>query len=184
MTAQGKKALILVTDFGVEEPELLRPVEDLKKAGITVTVASDSGDTIQTVTGDKDWASTFEPDTSLDAVAASDFDIVVLPGGTVNADTLRGNEKAQALLKAMTGAGKPIAAVCHAPWTFIDAGLAKGKTLTSYTSVKIDLENAGATWVDEQVKRCPAGGWVAITSRNPGDLDAFDQAIIDELAHA
>lgn len=184
MTAQGKKALILVTDFGVEEPELLRPVEDLKKAGVEVTVASDSGKTIQTVTGDKDWASTFEPDTSLDAVGAADFDILVLPGGTVNADTLRGNEKVQALLKAMTGAGKPIAAVCHAPWAFIDAGLAQGKTMTSYTSVKTDLENAGATWVDEQVKRCPANGWVAITSRNPGDLDAFSQAIVDELANA
>lgn len=184
MTAQGKKALILVTDFGVEEPELLQPIEDLKKAGIDVTVASDSGDTIQTVTGDKDWASTVEPDVSLDAVSADDFDIVVLPGGTVNADTLRGNAKAQALLQAMTSAGKPIAAVCHAPWTFIDAGLAEGKTLTSYSSVKIDLENAGATWVDEQVKRCPANGWVAITSRNPGDLDAFSKAIVDELATA
>lgn len=184
MTAQGKKALILVTDFGVEEPELLRPVEDLKKAGIEVTVASYSGKTIQTVTGDKDWASTFEPDSSLDAVDAADFDILVLPGGTVNADTLRGNDKVQALLQAMSRAGKPIAAVCHAPWAFIDAGLAEGKTLTSYTSVKIDLENAGATWVDEQVKRCPANGWVAITSRNPGDLDAFGQAIIDELANA
>lgn len=182
MTAQGKKALILVTDFGVEEPELLRPVEDLKKAGIDVTVASDTGKTVQTVTGDKDWASTLEPDTSLEDVSADDFDIVVLPGGTVNADTLRGNTTAHALLQAMSSAGKPIAAVCHAPWTFIDAGLAKGKTLTSYTSVKIDLENAGATWVDEQVKRCPANGWVAITSRNPGDLDAFSKAIVDELA--
>ncbi|TWP37292.1 type 1 glutamine amidotransferase domain-containing protein [Leekyejoonella antrihumi] len=184
MTAQGKKALVLVTDFGVEEAELLRPVEDLKRAGVEVTVASDSGNTVQTVSGDKDWASTYKPDTSLDAVTANDFDIIVLPGGTVNADTLRGNEKVQALLQAVSRAGKPIAAVCHAPWVFIDAALAEGKTLTSYTSVKIDLENAGATWVDEQVKRCPANGWVAITSRNPGDLDAFDQAIVDELAHA
>lgn len=182
MTAQGKKALILVSDFGVEEPELLQPVADLEKAGIEVTVASDGGRTVQTVTGDKDWASTYEPDTSIADVDADEFDIVVLPGGTVNADQLRGQETVQQILSGFAEAGKPIAAVCHAPWALIDAGLAEGKTLTSYDSVRIDLENAGATWVDEQVKRCPAGGWVAITSRNPGDLDAFDQAIVDELA--
>lgn len=182
MTAQGAKALILVTEFGVEEPELLQPVDDLEKAGIEVTVASDSGATIQTVTGDKDWASTYEPDTAIGDVDADEFDIVILPGGTVNADQLRGREDVQQILSGFAEAGKPIAAVCHAPWALIDAGLAEGKTLTSYDSVRIDLENAGATWVDQQVKRCPGGGWIAITSRNPGDLDAFDQAIIDEVS--
>ncbi|YAL82995.1 type 1 glutamine amidotransferase domain-containing protein [Dermacoccaceae bacterium W4C1] len=182
MSAQSKKALVLVTDFGIEEPELVQPVKDLKAAGIEVTVASTTGQQIQTVTGDKDWASTVVPDTGLDQVNGDDYDVVVLPGGTVNADTLRGNEQVTQLLGSFAQAGKPIAAICHAPWAFIDAGLAKGKTLTSFTSVRLDLENAGATWVDQEVKRCPANGWVAITSRNPGDLDAFSAAIVSELS--
>lgn len=184
MTAEGKKALVIVSEFGVEEPELLQPVADLEAAGVEVTVASDTGGTIQTVTGDKDWASTYEPSTAIDQVSAADYDVVVVPGGTVNADTLRGNADVQQILQTTAEAGKTIAAICHAPWTLIDAGLTEGKTLTSYTSVRIDLENAGANWVDQGLKRCPANGWVLLTSRNPGDLDAFGRAIVDELADA
>ncbi|WP_153503413.1 type 1 glutamine amidotransferase domain-containing protein [Cumulibacter manganitolerans] len=180
MTKQ-QRALVAVTDFGVEEPELLTPVGKLRAAGVEVTVASDSGKTIQTVQGDKDWASTYEPDSALDDVSADDFDVLVLPGGTVNADNARGNEQLQSLINAFASAAKPIAAICHAPWTLIDAGRAEGKKLTSYPSLRLDLQNAGSTWVDEELVRCTANDWVLLTSRNPDDLDAFCSGILDEL---
>jgi protease I len=181
MAVSDKRALVVSTDFGVEEAELVSPATALRDAGIGVTVASSTGNTIQSVNGDKEWASTIEPDSGLDAVRADDFDIVVVPGGTVNADTLRGNRQFQELLRAFVSAGKPVAEICHAPWTLIDAGLARGKTLTSYASLRLDLINAGATWQDTELQRCDAGGWVLLTSRNPDDLDAFNAAILKEL---
>lgn len=180
-TEPMRAALVICTDFGVEEAELTAPTDALRDAGVAVTVASTGGGTIQTVTGDKDWASTVQSDRSLAEVTAAEFDIVVAPGGTVNADTLRGNSDAQRLLRAFVDAQKPIAAICHAPWILIDADLAAGKTLTSYSSLSIDLVNAGANWVDESVFRCPADGWVLITSRNPGDLEDFNRMILAEL---
>ncbi|QDP94863.1 type 1 glutamine amidotransferase [Microlunatus elymi] len=181
MPVTDKRALVVTTDFGVEEAELVSPTKDLRDAGVDVTVASSTGKTIQTVNGDKEWASTVEPDSPLEGLRAEDYDIVIIPGGTVNADTLRGNEQLQELLRETASAQKPIAAICHGPWTLIDAGLARGKTLTSYPSLRLDLINAGATWEDQQLQRCTANGWVLLTSRNPGDLDAFNAAIIDEL---
>jgi protease I len=178
----SKKALVITTDFGVEEAELNSPVTDLTAAGIDVTVASVSGQGIQTVQSDRDHASVVQANTALADVDGQDYDLLVVPGGTVNADGLRGNPDAQRLVAGFAEAGKPIGAICHGPWITIDAGVAKGKTLTSYGSLKPDLENAGATWVDQEVKRCPANGWVLITSRNPGDLPAFDQALVDELS--
>lgn len=173
--------LIAVTDFGIEEPELLEPIKALREAGIDVTVASTSGSTIQTVTGDKDWASTLEADTTLAEASVDDHDLLVIPGGTVNADTLRIDEDARRLVSGFAHAGKPVAAICHGPWVLIDAGVVEGKTLTSYQSIRPDLENAGATWVDTDLKRCPGNDWVLLTSRNPDDLSAFTKAIIDEL---
>ena len=108
-------------------------------------------------------------------------DILVIPGGTVNADTLRINPDAQKIIQHFTDHQKPIAAICHAPWTLINAERIRDKNLTSYKSIKLDLENAGATWVDEQVHRCNTGGWVLITSRDPNDIPAFNQAILEEL---
>ena len=181
MPITDKHALVVNTDFGVEEAELISPTQALRDAGVDVTVVSSTGKRIQTVNGDKDWASTVEPDSGLDAVRAEDFDIVVVPGGTVNADTLRGDRKFQELLRSFASAGKPVAEICHAPWTLIDAGLARDKTLTSYSSLRLDLINAGATWQDTELQRCDAAGWVLLTSRNPGDLDAFNTAILEEL---
>jgi protease I len=111
------------------------------------------------------------------------FNTLVIPGGTVNADTLRQDAAALRLIKEFADAGKTIAAICHGPWALIDAGVIKGKTLTSYKSVRIDLENAGAAgWVDEPVKQCQANGWTLITSRTPDDLPAFNDAIAKALA--
>lgn len=178
----AKKAVIIATGFGVEEPEIISPRDALTSAGIDVTIASNSGNDIQTVTGDKDWASTVKADTTLDKISADDYDLVVLPGGTVNADTLRIDTEAQRILNEFASAHKPVGAICHAPWALIDAGLTEGKTMTSYQSIRTDLKNAGAHWVDEEVFRCPGNDWVLITSRNPHDLPAFTKALIDELA--
>ena len=149
------RALIAVTDFGVEEAELVEPLNALKKAGIEVTVASNSGESIQTVTGDKDWASKVNADSRLADAKASDYDLLVIPGGTVNADTLRIDEDGRRLVKEFATAGKPVGAICHGPWVLIDADVAKGKTMTSYISIRPDLENAGVSWVDKELFRCP-----------------------------
>ena len=118
------RALIAATDFGVEEAEIVEPINSLKKAGIEVTVASNSGEAIQTVTGDKDWASKIDADSTLADVKADDYDLLVIPGGTVNADTLRVDEDARRLVKEFSSAGKPLGAICHGPWVLIDAGVA------------------------------------------------------------
>lgn len=110
--------------------------------------------------------------------------MLLVPGGTVNADTLRQDSEARRLVREFSDAGKTVAAICHGPWLLIDAGVARGKTLTSYSSVRIDLTNAGADWVDTRVKVCPANGWTLITSRNPGDLQAFNEAIGEALQAA
>ena len=175
------RALIAVTDFGVEETELVEPLNALTKTGIEVTVASNSGEPIQTVTGDKDWASKVNADSKLADVKAADYNLLVIPGGTVNADTLRIDEDGRRLVKEFAAAGKPIGAICHGPWVLIDAGVAKGKTMTSYISIRPDLENAGADWVDKELFRCPGNGWVLLTSRNPNDLPAFTKALVDEI---
>ncbi|MDO4412378.1 type 1 glutamine amidotransferase domain-containing protein [Cutibacterium sp.] len=176
------RALIAVTDFGVEEAEIVEPLNALKKAGIEVTVASNSGENIQTVTGDKNWASTVDADSKLSDAKAADYDLLVIPGGTVNADALRVDEDGRRLVKEFSSAGKPVGAICHGPWVLIDAGVAKSKKLTSYISIRPDLENAGANWVDEELVRCPGNDWVLITSRNPNDLPAFTKALVDEVA--
>ena len=106
---------------------------------------------------------------------------MVIPGGTVNADQLRIDENAKQIIQYFTDHAKPIAAICHAPWVLINAERIKDKNLTSYKSIRLDLENAGANWVDETVHRCNTGGWVLISSRNPDDIPYFNQAIVQEL---
>lgn len=179
----GKKILIITSNTGIERDELLKPLEALRGYGATVTHASSKGGTTQTFVGDTEKDKTVESDAKLSDVAGSDFDALVIPGGTVNADTLRQDAAALALINDFVKAGKTIAAICHGPWALIDAGVIKGKTLTSYKSVRIDLENAGAAgWVDAEVKECQANGWTLITSRTPDDLPAFNAAIAKVVA--
>ncbi|WP_448651863.1 type 1 glutamine amidotransferase domain-containing protein [Pseudomonas fluorescens] len=179
----GKKILIITSNTGIERDELLKPLEALRGYGATVTHASSKGGTTQTFVGDTEKDKTVESDAKLSDVAGSDFDALVIPGGTVNADTLRQDAAALALINDFVKAGKTIAAICHGPWALIDAGVIKGKTLTSYKSVRIDLENAGAAgWVDAEVKECQANGWTLITSRTPDDLPAFNAAIAKAVA--
>ncbi|MGF7190622.1 protease I [Robbsia andropogonis] len=179
----GKKVLLITSNAGVERDELLEPLKALAADGGTIIHASIDGGAVQTVLHDTEKDAVVQSTVKLANVSAKDFDVLVVPGGTVNADQLRVNEAAQHLVQAFVKASKPIAAICHGPWVLVDAGVVKGKTLTSYQSVKTDLLNAGALdWVDKNVIRCPANGWTLITSRNPHDLDAFSGAIAEELA--
>lgn len=182
---QGKKILIITSNTGIERDELVKPLEALRGFGATVTHASVEGGTTQTFLHDTEKDKTIESDGKLAGLNAADFDALVIPGGTVNADTLRQDADAQRLVKAFADSGKVVAAICHGPWLLINAGVIEGKTLTSYPSVRLDLENAGAAkWVDEQVKECGANGWTLITSRTPDDLPAFSEAIAKAVAAA
>ncbi|WP_431953012.1 type 1 glutamine amidotransferase domain-containing protein [Nocardia lijiangensis] len=177
----GARVLVLTSNTGVEHDELLVPRDELRKRGAQVTHAAPKSEPVQTFRHDVDKDETVSPDAALDAVDVDDFDALVVPGGTVNADKLRVDERAVALAKDFAGAGKPIAAICHGPWLLVEADLVRGKTLTSYHSVRTDVGNAGGSWVDEPVVRSPEGGWTLITSRAPRDLRDFVGAISTEL---
>lgn len=181
----GKKILIITSNTGIERDELAKPMEALRALGASVTHGSSDGGTTQTFVGDTEKDRTFESQTSLAGLHASEFDALVIPGGTVNADTLRLDENAQRLVNEFTQAGKTVAAICHGPWVLVEAGVVPGKTLTSYPSIKTDLINADAAgWVDQEVKQCPANGWTLITSRKPDDIPAFNEAIAAALEAA
>jgi protease I len=175
MELSGKKIAILATN-GFEQSELEIPRDRLKMAGATVDVVSlAAGD----ITGwdKKDWGRAVTVDKTLDQVSASDYDAVVLPGGQINPDLLRVEPKALQFVKAIFDAQKIVAAVCHAPWLLIETGIAKGRKMTSYKSIKTDVINAGAKWEDSQVVVDQG----VITSRNPGDLEAFSAKIVEEV---
>lgn len=179
----GKNILIITSNTGIERDELLKPLQTLRGYGATVTHGSSKGGTVQTFVGDTEKDQTVESEVKLSQVLSSDFDALVIPGGTVNADTLRQDASALKLINDFVKAGKTVAAICHGPWALIDAGVIEGKTLTAYKSVRIDLENAGAAGVvDAQVKECKANGWTLITSRTPDDLPAFNEAIAKAVA--
>lgn len=171
----GKTILILATN-GFEQSELEVPQRELKAAGATVEVASPESGEIKGW-DKKDWGRAVKVDKSLDAVRADQYDAIVLPGGQMNPDTLRGNDKALALIKSFFEQGKVVAAVCHAPWLLIDTGIAKGRKLTSYKTIRQDLINAGAQWEDSTVVTDKG----VVTSRNPDDLPAFVAKIIEEV---
>ncbi|MEU3747817.1 MULTISPECIES: type 1 glutamine amidotransferase domain-containing protein [Streptomyces] len=184
MSLDGRNVLVLTTNYGTEQDELTRPMATLREAGAHVTVAAQKEGGIRTLVADRDPGDRVRPDTTLARATADGFDAVVVPGGTVNADRLRTDDEARRLLRAFAGAGKIVAAICHGPWILVDSGLAEGRELTSYPSIRPDLENAGATWLDEEVVVDTAGGHPLITSRRPKDIDAFARAIVDALATA
>jgi protease I len=173
----GKKIAIIATDH-FEEAELLTPRDELTKAGAEVKVYSSSTDRIQAVEGDTNPTQKVDVDGTFGDLDVSTLDAVVVPGGTINADHIRIDEDAQSIVKQANDADKVIAVICHGPWLLINAGLAEGKRLTSYHSLALDLKNAGANWVDEEV----VVDGNLITSRNPGDLPAFVEAISEALA--
>ena len=174
----GKRVAIVATD-GFEQDELTKPKAALEGEGATCEVVSPKKGTIRGWKGG-DWADA-EPvdvDVALADADASKYDALVLPGGVMNPDKLRGLPEMQKLVKGFFDAKKPIAAICHGPWSLVDAGVLRGRKVTSYSSIKSDLVNAGATWVDEEV--VVDNGLV--TSRKPDDIPAFNAKTIEEIA--
>jgi protease I len=171
----GKRILILATN-GFEQSELEQPRDALKAAGAQVHIASPEQGEIRGW-DKKDWGRAVKVDKALGAVKADDYDAIVLPGGQINPDVLRIDKDALALIRSFFDAGKTVAAICHAPWLLIETGIAKGRKMTGYTSIKTDLINAGAVFEDSAVVTDNG----VITSRNPGDLEAFSKKIIEEV---
>ena len=177
-TLEGCKVAILVTD-GFEYVELVEPRKALDEAGADTNVVSPKQDRVR---GWKftDWGNEIAVDQPLDRTKADDFDALLLPGGVINPDSLRMQPKAVAFVKAFFDAGKPVASICHGPWTVINAGAARGRRVTSWPSLEVDLRNAGAQWVDEEAVTDKG----LVTSRRPDDIPAFNRAMIALFAGA
>lgn len=173
---QGKKIAMLVAN-GFEQAELLEPRKALQAAGADARVISPEKGKVK-AWNEKDWGQDIPVDVMLDNANPSEYDALVLPGGVMNADRLRVNPKAVQFVRAFVQAGKPIAAICHAPWTLIEAGGVEGRTMTSYPSLKNDLRNAGANWVDQEV----VVDHGLVTSRNVPDIPTFNRKMIEEIS--
>jgi protease I len=172
---EGKKVAVLVTD-GFEQVELTEPMEALRNAGADAHIVSPKSGKVKGW-AKTDWGDTFDVDVPLDGADAAAYDALLLPGGVMNPDKLRNNDQAVAFVRSFFDAGKPVAAICHGPWLLVDAQVAEGRRLTSYASIRRDLENAGAHWVDEAVV-VDSG---LVTSRNPDDIPAFNRKMIEEF---
>ncbi len=173
---EGKKVAILVAN-GFEQVELTEPKKALEQAGATTHVVSPEEKKVK-AWDQTDWGIEEDVDVTLSKANPDNYDALVLPGGQLNPDFLRVNEKAVDFVKAFANSGKPIAAICHGPWVLIEADLVKDRTMTSYNSIKTDMKNAGANWVDQEV----VVDGKFITSRKPDDIPAFNEKIIEEFA--
>lgn len=173
---QGKKVAILVEN-GFEQVELTSPKQALEEAGAQTQIISPQHDQVKAWQHTQ-WGDTFPVDVPIENANASDYDALVLPGGVMNPDKLRMNKQAVQFVRAFFEQKKPVASICHGPWTLIEANVVRGRRLTSYPSLQTDLKNAGAMWVDQEVVVDQG----LVTSRNPDDLPAFNRKLIEEVA--
>lgn len=173
----SNKNIAILSENGFEESELFEPLNRLKEEGANVQIISLKEGSIKGMK-DHEWSKEIQVDKTVAQVSAEDFHGLLLPGGVINPDALRGDEKAVAFVKDFFQQGKPVAAICHGPQTLIDAEVVEGRTLTSYSSIKKDLINAGANWVDQEVVVDQG----LVTSRNPQDIPAFNDKMVEEFA--
>ena len=176
-TLKDKKVAILVANEGIEQVELTEPRKALEDAGATVELLAPETGEAQAF-NHLDKADAFPVDKAVGDANASDYDALMLPGGVANPDNLRTHPEAVEFVRAFFKDHKPVAAICHAPWTLIEAGVLDGRTVTSWPSLQTDIRNAGATWVDEEVVVDQG----LVTSRNPDDLPAFNAKMVEEIA--
>ena len=174
----GKKVAILVAD-GFEQVELTEPRKALEEAGAKTSIVSPEKGKVKGWQH-TEWGDEMPVDVPLGKAKADEFDALLLPGGVMNPDHLRRNPEAQKFVKAFFDAGKPVAAICHGPWTLIDAGVARGRKMTSYESIQSDLKNAGVEWSDQEV----VVDGNLVTSRKPDDIPAFNRAMVEVFAKA
>lgn len=172
---KNKKVAILVAD-GFEEVELTEPRKALEEAGAETQIVSPNSGSLK-AWNHTDWGGSYEVDMTLEDANSDEYDALLLPGGVINPDKLRMNDKAVSFTDSFMESGKPIAAICHGPWTLIETEKLKGRKMTSYQSIKSDLKNAGADWVDEAVVVDQG----LTTSRNPDDIPAFNAKMIEEF---
>ncbi|HEX2313370.1 MAG TPA: type 1 glutamine amidotransferase domain-containing protein [Thermomonospora sp.] len=175
---RGKTIAFLVAPEGVEQVELTEPWQAVKEAGATPRLISTDSGTVQAF-NHLDKADTFPVDATVADADPGEFDGLVLPGGVANPDFLRMQPPAVEFAKAFFGAGRPVAVICHGPWTLVEADVVRGRTITSWPSLRTDLRNAGARWVDEEVVVCREGPNTMVSSRRPDDLKAFCQATVE-----
>ncbi len=180
---QGLRIAFVVANEGIEQVELTTPWEAVINAGARPELIAPKPGTAQAM-NHLDKGDTFKVDRLTHEISPAEYEAVVLPGGVANPDQLRLDEPAVRFLRQMFEAGKPVAAICHAPWSLIEADVVRGRTLTSWPSLRTDITNAGGRWVDEEVQVCPSGPNVLITSRRPDDLPAFCQQLVSVFSGA